>query len=527
MTNIEPTNYDGITPEQPPVINTGNKLRNATTVLGVGVVTGLLTIACSADNSEPGPLQPGLSGESTQGLDGTTIPETTTTTEALKTDQEKAVDELLAAGYDEAAIAELMNTITPKSLLNPEACIGFVEAAKGGPEAARKDGFIGILQGVEVINISAFNVAGTRIVQKGGDVFFTDSTSTNFAFENGKDVSNTPEDTAKYFGNDKDAEALNKEAIEEQRARLCGGPYQLSEGIVTLANAKIGNTNVRIGDLDDGILHEALVSLERTDEEMTKMVKTFVDRYVVEQVGPVDTVKEVEALKEAYDNQEADAVRLIAILDTLMSTINQGNVTVQSSFVRELGLTENGFPKFAYSSLGKDSKEDGDLGGEYLAPDGTVLEAFSSAKAGCISIEGVMQNLLDGRFGYILVNSAPEGCEPMYTVVTTSTVKRTPPPTVPPTTSREPGKAVPATTQAPPPVTLAPVTPEVTTPPPATAPPDTLAPGVIPNIIDTVPTTSTIFDSNLPPVTVPTSTEAPAAIIPPSSIANNGTVPTR
>jgi len=56
-------------------------------------------------------------------------------------------------------------------------------------------------------------------------------------------------------------------------------------------------------------------------------------------------------------------------------------------------------------------------------------------KAGCVPINGLALNLLDGRYGYTAVTSRPEGCDPIVMVVTTTTTGKPPTTTTPESTT--------------------------------------------------------------------------------------------
>lgn len=421
----------------------------------VGAAVGLSVgaVACSEDDAQ---TKPRVSYDTRQDSSDTSpdgsSPEngvTTTSPESVKDmtdEQKKAYDELVAAGFDPEETASFILLTSVDSLQDPTSCIDRVEEAKGGRASAfRQEWLVKTAEdGETVINRDMFATTTEGIVENGGPNLFTDSVSEDYM----AGTQTTPEEVASYFGDTSAAAERELEANQEAYARLCGDSYELSSMLVVLANAKMGNTNVRIGDLNPELMGDLLVGYDRSPEEMTEAIETAINRYVVEYPVGVDTQEEREEFVngldaeerakyiDAYNRQLEDAARLVVLLQNFGGVINNEEVQVNGSVVALPALTEAGYPKLAFSSQDVLGTEDQALGGKYSAMAGSLLTFFSDAKGGCITIEGVSLNVLDGRAGYVSVEI--EGCEPVVITV---------PPTTPensnPTTTQRREVAVP------------------------------------------------------------------------------------
>jgi len=345
-------------------------------LVGVAVVaTSLILTACSADG-EPGRqselLQPGLSGEETQ----STTDSTTTTTEAdpTLTDQQiEARQALIDAGLDPDVISEIMNEVLAVPLVTTEACIGFVEDVFDGgrTEAINKGYLFETADGETRVDTNRSTTAGLGLIKNDGPNMFTDSVAAPFPTDGEiKDRS----DVSIYYGDDKSTEEVYKDAMQTAFLRACTDPYELASGMVMAANLEIGNTGVRLGDLDSGVLSQALVDGEITNESMDAMINELLDRYQTrdQELGS-DAVENYDITKTAYEAQLFDAARLAVLLDRLAGGINSGAIYIDDSTVVSLGHDAEEFAQLRYSDEGIDSDKNEEIGGKYLALKGEAV----------------------------------------------------------------------------------------------------------------------------------------------------------
>lgn len=344
---------------------------------------------------------------------------------SLEDEQQAAVVELVESGYSLEDAIEFIKAVSLAPLYDVDNCIVRVADAKGGEDNAFSGNWLLKTEsGETIINVSQFATAGEGVIENNGPNLFFDSVGPDY-----QEGVQTREEVAAYFGDQNHVEERTEEARDERYARLCGDPYELASAMVVAANAKLGNTQTRLGDINE-FLTPYLVSHDRTAEEMTEAIQKAVDTYVIEYPEGVDSASEIteyiEGLSEedqqpyldAYENQLKDAAQLITIFERLPNYINTKQSQVEESTVSLLGLTKAGYAKLAFSNLGIDTSEDGALGGKYSAEAGSIMTLFGNAKAGCITLDGIVVNLLDGRYGYAVVEIP--GCEPI--VVPSSTI---------------------------------------------------------------------------------------------------------
>ncbi len=361
----------------------------------------------------------------------TLAPESTTTTEApegLTDDQLESRQKLIDAGYDPEAVAELIDIVTSDPLIDADDCVVMVQDAfEGGRKEATDKGYIfEDAEGTIRVNTQASTTAGQGLILNGESNLFTDSNAAPFRTDS---LIVDRSDVSEYYGDAEHVEQRYETAMETAFMRMCTDRYELASGIVLAANATIGSTGVRIGEFDEGVLGEYLIDGELTKEAIDEMIAEALDRYTVtedELSGEdVPTVKDAEITEAAYEAQLTDAARLALLLERLAGEINTGTITIDASTVVPLGHDEDENARLVYSDQPIDTTESTDLGGSYVALPGEAVIFTGEFKGGCVPLNGLALNLLDGRYGYVAVTSQPEGCEPI-TVVTTTTTTTTP-----------------------------------------------------------------------------------------------------
>lgn len=423
---------------QQPIPQSPNLVGRRIAAIGAGLAITFGAVACS-DTSESTPSIDYVVGQDNSG----TTPEggtTTTGPESADGSYEDLMSRLEAAGYSRELAEEILG-MGEMPLNNPEACLTFVADAKGGEAQAKNGGWLIATGGELVINTDMFVTAGEGIVENDGPNHFTDSVADDFM--EGDQMLAT--EVTDYFGDPVSVEERTREAVQELFANFCGDGYELASGQVATANARIGNTDVRLGEIFKGALGQYVIEGEVTPESMTEMVQSALSNYVIEYPEGIDTQderdaylvenpEEAEKRIEAYNKQLEDASKLISVLLNFLPTLNRDTTHVNVSS-QVYGTNESNYPELIFSDESIDATgEPHGLGGEYDAIPASLVSFLGKFKAGCVNIEGgaLVFNLLDGRAGYsnVLVN-APEVCEPVVITV---------PPTIPgrsnPTTTR-------------------------------------------------------------------------------------------
>ncbi len=313
-------------------------------------------------------------------------------------------------GMDEDLIAEIVGI---KSIVEGSAdkCVARVDSAMSEELTVETEHGAFIRRE----NVQSAGILG-GLITNGGVNQFTDSVSRDYKDGEG----DTREEVAEYFAQGVENDEIRMEALQEAAARLCADPYSAASGAVMIANAELGNSGVRLGEIFTG-LEEYVVDGERTEEAMDEKYEIALEDFLGEPNA------DNEDVVDAYYTQQEKAATMAAILESLGNFINNGTITIQESTVA-YGATEDRVT-LRHSKAGVTGNPGQTLGGQYESERGESLVFTWESKAGCIVIDGLTVNMLDGRYGYTAFTSSPDGCEPVTVVTTTPGTSVPPKPT--------------------------------------------------------------------------------------------------
>lgn len=329
------------------------------------------------------------------------------------------VDKLIASGYSEAQIKLMAETAESIPAHADIACVEIVAVAKGGKENAVSKGWLidadeGADDGL-VVNFARF-IPARNLIINGGELVSSDAVSRSRTEVTPESIT----DVANYFGDNEQVDERTREAVEETFAGLCGNRHELAGSEVAFANLPVRGTDLKLGDIYVGSLGDFVIDGDVTEESLNAKLVEVLSRYEARENATDD-----ERL-EAYSQQVKDAAMLISVLRTLQPHINTDDAQVNMS-TQIFGTDEENYPNLQFSNDPTDATgEPNGLGGMYEAIKGSGIEwamVLKGDSGDCVELsqDKALTNLADGRIGYIVLTSAPEGCEPIVIVTTTTT----------------------------------------------------------------------------------------------------------